>query len=286
MDGIAYKAAVSDAFNQSAATYDRLGVEFFTPMGRRLVELVAPRPGQRVLDVGCGRGACLFPVAAAVGDTGRVVGIDIAPAMIEETTADVDRQRLRNVELHVMDAENLTFPARSFDVVVGSYSIIFLPDAPAALARCATLLAPGGVIGFTSPVFTDDTFPFLPPVFTELIPRSVLDSLPPEHQPDQLRRRFNSWLTRVPDLERTMRDAGFAGVEVRDETIDMKADSGEAWVDWSHTQGMRLLWSSLQPAERSLLRQRLIAGLNALRGPDGRLTIETPIRYVTAAAAG
>jgi O-methyltransferase/aklanonic acid methyltransferase len=285
MDTAVYKATVTEAFDQSAKSYDRLGVEFFTPMGRRLVELVAPGPGDRLLDVGCGRGACLFPAAAAVGPAGRVVGIDIAPGMIEEAVGEARRQGVSNVELLVMDGESPDFPARSLDAVTGSYSLIFLPHAQAALTRYADLLADGGRIGFTSPVFTDDTFPFLPPVFTDLIPRSLLRGLPPEWQPDALRQRFNSWLSDAGDLRRTMEQAGFQDVRVVDEPVDMVAPSGAAWVDWSHTHGMRLLWQHLAPAEGQRLRERLIPALDGMRDGDGPLTIETPVRYVLATPA-
>lgn len=172
MDTSTYKSEVAAAFNSAAATYDRLGVEFFTPMGRRLVERAAPAVGDRVLDVGCGRGACVFPAAERVGPEGRVVGIDVAEAMIEEATKEAALRDAAMVELRVMDGEHPDFAPHSFDVVLGSYSVIFLPDAPTALARYAPLLSPGGRLAFTSPVFSDDTFPFLPPVFTELIPRS------------------------------------------------------------------------------------------------------------------
>lgn len=282
MDTSSYKTKVTAAFSRAAATYDRMGVEFFTPMGRRLVERVAPQAGQRVLDVGCGRGAALFPSAELVGPEGKVLGIDIAATMIDEAAKEVERRELTNVELAVMDGEQPDLPERSFDVVTGSYSVIFFPDAPAALARYAGLLTDSGRIGFTSPVFTDDTFPFLPPVFTELIPTSLLSDLPPEWRPDSLRRRFNSWLGDVDELERTMNRAGFTAVSVNDEPVNLVAESGTAWVDWSHTQGMRLLWEHLEPPARQRLRERLITGLDDMRDGDGQLILKTPVRYVIA----
>ncbi|AZQ74570.1 class I SAM-dependent methyltransferase [Streptomyces luteoverticillatus] len=285
MDTSTYKSEVAAAFDRAAAAYDRLGVEFFTPMGHRLVDRLAPLPGERVLDVGCGRGACVFPAAERVGANGTVVGIDIAPGMIEETTKEAARQGVGNVRLRVMDGERPDFPEGSFDVVTGSYSVIFFPDAPAALARYARLLAGRGRIGFTTPVFTDDTFPFLPPVFTELIPRELLRNLPPEWRPERLRQRFNSWLADPADLVRTLEGCGFRDVVCEDETVRLVAASGTAWVEWSHTQGMRLLWEHLGPADREALRERLVSSLDALRVDGGPLTIDTPVRYVTAVAA-
>lgn len=282
VDTTTYKATVTQAFNRAAASYDRVGVEFFTPMGRRLVERVGPQPGDAVLDIGCGRGACLFPAAERVGPTGRVLGIDIAEAMVEEARRQAHREKISNLEVCVMDGEYPDLPAESFDVVVGSYSLIFLPDAPGALARHATLLRDHGRIGFTSPVFTEDTFPFLPPLFTELIPRSLLRNLPPQWQPEQLRRRFNSWLADPAALRRTMAGAGFTAVEIVDEPVDMITTSGTAWVDWSHTQGMRLLWQHLPEQASARLRARLIDALDAMREGADLLRIEVPVRYVTA----
>lgn len=284
-DTATYKTKVTAAFNKAAATYDRLGVEFFTPMGARLVDLAGPRPGQRLLDVGCGLGASLLPAARLVGPRGSALGIDIAEAMIEQAGGEAARQGIGNVELRVMDGEHPDLPARSFDLVLGSYSVIFLPDARAALARYAALLRDGGRIAFTSPVFTRDTFPFLPPLFTDLIPLSLLRHLPPAWHPEQLQRQLHSWLEDPADLTAALHTAGFGEVEITDESVDMTTRSGEAWVDWSHTQGMRLLWQHLPADEAAALRARLTTALDALRGTDGLIHIDVPVRYVTATVA-
>ncbi|MFH9015680.1 class I SAM-dependent methyltransferase [Streptomyces sp. NPDC017943] len=284
-DTATYKTKVTAAFNGAAATYDRLGVEFFTPMGKRLVEFAGPRPGQRLLDVGCGLGATLLPAARLVGPGGSALGIDIAEAMVEEAGREAARQGIGNVDLRVMDGEHPDLPARSFDLVLGSYSVIFLPDARAALARYAGLLRDGGRIAFTSPVFARDTFPFLPPLFTDLIPMSLLNHLPAAWHPEQLRRQLHSWLEDPADLTAALRTAGFDDVRIVDESVDMTARSGEAWVDWSHTQGMRLLWQHLPADEAAALRARLVTALDALRGEDGLIHIDVPVRYVTATVA-
>jgi O-methyltransferase / aklanonic acid methyltransferase len=279
-----YKTEVAATFDRTADSYDQ-GVEFFSPMGRRLVELAAPPVGGRVLDVGCGRGACVFPAAARVGPSGQVVGIDVAAAMVRELRAEAVRLGADNVTAHVMDAERPEFPAASFESVIGSFSLIFLPDVRTALRRLADLLVPGGRMGFTSPVFTADTFPFLPPVFTDLIPKELLRSLPEQWRPEALTRRFNSWLERVEDVRATVESAGLTKVEVVDEPIPMVAASGESWVDWSRTHGMRLLWDHLAVDDAARLRARLIKALDDMRGTDGRIVIDTPVRFVTAHAA-
>jgi O-methyltransferase / aklanonic acid methyltransferase len=284
MDPTAYKATVTAAFNDAAASYDQLGVEFFTPLGRRLVEIARPGPGERVLDIGCGRGAALFPAAELVGPSGSVLGIDIAPAMVDQVREQAARQGATNIDARVLDGEAPDLPARSLDLITGSHSVIFLPDPRAALARYAKLLDDNGRIAFTSPVFTAGTFPFMPPVFADLIPLSLLGYLPAEWQPEQLRIRFNSWLDNVEDLRATMTKAGFTGLEVVDEPVVLVADSGTTWVDWSHTHGMRLLWHYLPQDQSALLRERLITSLDSMRD-GGPLRIDVPVRYVTARVA-
>lgn len=78
---------IAAVFGRAAPTYDSV-VPFFTEIGAWLVDHADVRPGESVLDVGCGRGATLFLAAARVGNAGRVLGLDLAPeivAMLEPT---------------------------------------------------------------------------------------------------------------------------------------------------------------------------------------------------------
>lgn len=282
MDTREYKGRVVETFDRGASDYDREGVEFFAPMGRRLVALAAPREGARVLDVGCGRGACLFPAAEAVGASGTAVGIDIAPAMVEHARREAAERGLRQVEVAVMDAEHPAFGAASFDVVVGSFSIIFLPDAPSVLPRYARLLAPGGRLAVTSPVFTDDTFPFLPPMFTDVITDDFLTDIPEEWRPRAVARRISGWLQDETDVVATLATAGFGRARVVDEPVPMEISSGRDWVVWSRTKGMRLLWQWLSPDRTRRLEDRIVAALEARRDAGGRIRVDMPVRYVLA----
>src|SRR3954451_16526508 len=97
-------AGVAALFDRVADSYENVGVPWFAPIGAALVAEVAPVAGERAVDLGCGRGATLFPLAAAVGPTGSVTGIDLAPEMIARTAADVRARGQRTVDLHVMDA--------------------------------------------------------------------------------------------------------------------------------------------------------------------------------------
>ncbi len=134
------KAGVAGVFDRAAATYDQVGVEFFEPIGRFLVSRTDPRPGERVLDVGCGRGASAIPAAEAVGPTGSVLATDLAPSMVEETGRAAGALPWLAVE--VGDAEQPH--DGTFDIVQAGPVLFFLPSLDAALARYRDLLAGDG----------------------------------------------------------------------------------------------------------------------------------------------
>ncbi|MGN6129345.1 MAG: class I SAM-dependent methyltransferase, partial [Nocardioidaceae bacterium] len=120
-------ARVVRLFDDLAADYDRSGVDFFMPIARRLVELLEVRPGERALDLGCGRGAVTFPLAAAVGEAGHVTAVDLSPAMVSLARSVAPA----NVEVACLDAAAPDLPERSYGVVASSLVLFFLPD-PAA----------------------------------------------------------------------------------------------------------------------------------------------------------
>ncbi|MEO7421851.1 MAG: class I SAM-dependent methyltransferase [Ornithinibacter sp.] len=140
---------VRSTFDAIADDYDQSGVPFFGPTAAGLVESLGPRPGERALDIGCGRGAVTLLLARAVLPTGRLEAIDLSHAMVEHTRALLDQERLL-AGVSTMDAADPDLPAGAFDVIASSLVVFFLPDPAAALTRWVTLLAPGGRIGITT----------------------------------------------------------------------------------------------------------------------------------------
>lgn len=126
-----WSARLAAVFDRAAASYENVGVPWFTPLARRLVDEIGPQPGERALDIGCGRGAALFPLADAVGPTGRVTGIDLAPGMVAATGAEARERGLTNVELHVMDASAPSLPKSSMTCWSRRSSSSSCPSRPA-----------------------------------------------------------------------------------------------------------------------------------------------------------
>ena len=156
-------------FDRAADMYDAVGVPWFGPIAAGLVAELDVRPGERVLDIGCGRGAALRPLALATGPGGRAVGIDLAPRMVELTARDL--AAYPQVEVVVGDAGAPGFPAASFDVVAASLVVFFLPDPAAALEAWTGLLAPGGRLGVTTVGAQDDRWRRVDDVFAPYRPR-------------------------------------------------------------------------------------------------------------------
>ena len=137
-------------FDQISELYDQSGVAFFQTIAAGLVRELAPQPGERVLDIGSGRGAATFPLAEAVGPFGTVDALDIAPGMARLLSEDVAARGLDHVHVSVGDAADPHPPGTAYDVVASSLVVFFLPDPAGALTRWTPLLREGGRLGITT----------------------------------------------------------------------------------------------------------------------------------------
>ncbi|MGD0794503.1 MAG: methyltransferase domain-containing protein [Dehalococcoidales bacterium] len=135
-------------FNLVHDVYDN--VKFLRNVAERLVVRAKLVPGQRVLDVACGTGWATMAAARAVGDKGRVAGVDIADKMLDIARKKTVAAGLSNVDYRPGDAEVLEFDDNSFDVVICASSIFFLRDIPKALHEWHRVLKTGGTLAFTS----------------------------------------------------------------------------------------------------------------------------------------
>lgn len=114
------------------------------PVGQTMLDLVALKPGERVLDLASGIGEPAALAAERVGPTGHVIATDLAPTMVALGRARVARLGLTNIEFRQMDASAPDLPGGSFDVALCRWGLMFIDDLEGTLSRLHDLLAPGG----------------------------------------------------------------------------------------------------------------------------------------------
>lgn len=100
--------------------------------------------GQTVLDIGCGAGFDTLIAAGEVGPQGRVIGVDMTPAMLEKAREVVASLGLSNVEFRQGLAEKLPVDSESIDVVISNGVINLCPDKMAVMREVYRVLRPGG----------------------------------------------------------------------------------------------------------------------------------------------
>jgi ubiquinone/menaquinone biosynthesis C-methylase UbiE len=259
------KAQTTATFNRLAPDYDVVGVGCFAHFGRRLVADVGVERGQSVLDVATGRGAVLIPVAEQVGSAGRVVGIDLAKAMIEAARHDMSARGLQ-AELRVMDAERLEFDDASFDRVLCGFGLMFFPHLQTALAEMRRVLKPGGRLGASTWRVSqaDD----LAAVLDEL---GVGGIRPP------------GWITDPAELEHVLAEADFADIDVRiDSTSFRYGDLEQYWQNALGTAERRRL-ATLDAAQTERVRDALAQRVRPHQRADG-LYLEASALFAFASA--
>ncbi len=109
-----------------------------------LQQAAVPKPGERVLDIGCGTGATTIPFAAAVGPGGAVTGADIAEPMLAQCRQNIAKAGATNIELLLADAQTHPFPPASYDLVISRFGVMFFADPIAAFANLFKAVKKGG----------------------------------------------------------------------------------------------------------------------------------------------
>ena len=102
------------------------------------------RPGEVVVDLGCGGGLDIFLASPKVGPEGRAIGIDMTPEMIERARRNAEKGEFSNVEFHLAKIDKLPLPDNSVDCVISNCVINLAPDKQAVFSEIARVLKPGG----------------------------------------------------------------------------------------------------------------------------------------------
>ena len=248
-----------------------MGVPWFGPIAAGLVAALAPQPGERVLDVGCGRGAVLGRVAPLVGAQGRAVGLDLAPEMVRRTAADL--ADLAWVEVLVGDAQAPALPLRSYDVVASSLVLFFLDDPAAALRSWAELLVPGGRLGVTTFGDEDPRWCSVDAVFEPYLPARLKDA-----RTSGRTGPFDS----DAGMEALLADAGLVEVRTVRATVEATFRDVEHLLAFTWSHGQRAMWEAVGEADRDAVRTRIVERVAELGLGAPGFTFTQDVRHTLA----
>jgi SAM-dependent methyltransferase len=140
-----YREYTRSTWNESAKDYSEF-MRRLEPVRTDLVTLLAPIPGEHVLDLGTGPGEPAMTVAEGVGSTGHVTGVDLSEKMIELATQSARLRKIGNADFRVMDCASLDVPDGSFDGVLSSFGFQIFTDPESAAKEAHRVLRPTGRI--------------------------------------------------------------------------------------------------------------------------------------------
>lgn len=163
-------------------------------------ELAGIEPGQTVLDLGSGAGLDAFVARTIVGDTGRVIGVDMTESMITRARENAAKMGYGNVVFKLGDIEDLPVASDSVDVVISNCVLNLVPDKAAAFAEMYRVLKPGAHFCVSDIVVRGD------------LPQSVRASV-------ELYAGCVAGALKQDEYLALIRDAGFSAVEVAKEKV-------------------------------------------------------------------
>jgi SAM-dependent methyltransferase len=191
-----------------AEAYELVDLQL-SPLGLRTIEALALGSGDIVLDIGCGAGQTLLQLAEQVGIEGQVIGVDVAPLLLE--IAKRRTEPLSQVRLIEVDAQYLDLPPGSVDAVFSRFGVMTFGDPVAAFANFRRILRRSGALAFCCWRSLQenelDQLPLSAAGFQSTVDESPFSFADPEH------------------IRRTLETAGFSKVVIQ--SHNEKVSSGD-----------------------------------------------------------
>jgi O-methyltransferase/aklanonic acid methyltransferase len=251
------KTNIAGLYNRVASLYGQVGPDFFADGGQRLVGHMGIAEGAKVLDVGVGRGANLFPAAEKVGPRGQVIGIDLAENMVRETAAEIQRRNMEQARVLVMDAEHLLFDSDTFDDVLCGFAIFLFPHQEQALAEFLRVLRPGGKLGITLMSQGDSLEQWYSGRITEY------------HEQYHFPLNAGGGNLDLSELPSHLTRAGFVDVQVEHEPTEIVYTDAQQWWDVKWTHGTRYSLEHMAPEVLAQFKAEVFAHLQKTQQADG-----------------
>jgi demethylmenaquinone methyltransferase/2-methoxy-6-polyprenyl-1,4-benzoquinol methylase len=129
-------------YQKQAKGYDQSGIHGLDAFRREAVRRLELKRGDQVVDIGCGTGLNFALLQEAIGETGRIIGVDLADAMLERARLLVATESWKNVELVQADATHFLFPTQ-VDGILSTFALTFVPDGARVIQNGCLALAPG-----------------------------------------------------------------------------------------------------------------------------------------------
>lgn len=241
----AAKEKARKTYDAAADHFEAAPLAFWSRIGETTVAKIDLASGAEVLDVGCGNGASALPAAAAVGPSGRVVGVDLSTRLLDQGRRRAATAGLANIEFRAADMTALDYPDARFDAVISVFSIFFVPNMEGLVGELWRMVRPGGRLAVTT--WGPDIFE---PAYSHW-----LDTL--KREAPHLHSAFNPWdrITDVESVRQLMRDGGTTEPDVVAEEGAQELERPEDW--WAIAMGSGLRWAidQMGPEKANAVRQ-------------------------------
>ncbi|GKX67925.1 class I SAM-dependent methyltransferase [Inconstantimicrobium mannanitabidum] len=260
---------IKNIWDKVAHNFGEVGPRYWNEFGGRLVELSNINNGAKVLDIGMGRGASLFPAVDKIGENGLIVGIDYSEEMVKATQKDILLKGIKNAEVRRMNAQSLEFEENSFDNIICGFAIGILLFGEEKLNGVKRILKNGGQAAFSVWGVQEDQ-KWLTEIINSYLPCN--NNTGKSNAP-----KFET----IKDIQNILEQFDFKDIRVYEESNYVMYKSKEEW--WQHmcTNAVRGIFDCIEELGKeqfNKFKMDVFKGLNKFNKGDG-FYFKMPVIY-------